>query len=268
MPESLLLQIDELIARFIDGNEAYRSSPVQLAYTDTGNMDAEQFLQSASLAPPKGSTVHPVIDGAKSGVFLGLATVVRDGERASIFPHVAAAGDVPDAAIQCFLDLCTESGKLYQKLPSNVFLQGPSKSPRNMWVARVYGKFRGDTSVCLKASNYEYIPLPFLACVELWKCFRETFLKSRHTATESHAVQSNATKDKARVKASKLALALGILADNPILPDKEIAEAAGATPEYLSRNKKYQAAKAAIVGVGKADFPRAKKDHGRDTDDY
>jgi len=177
MAGHFLSRIDDLIGRFIDGNEACRSSPVRFVFTDAGDLDAERFLNAASLSAPKVSVTHPVVDGINASVSLGQFTVERNGKRASAFPHVVAAGVAPDVAVQHLLDLCTESGKLYTQLPSDIFPQGPTNSVRNMWVARVYGKFRDNASVCLEARNYEYIPLPFLACAELWKCFRESLVR-------------------------------------------------------------------------------------------
>jgi hypothetical protein len=68
--------------------------------------------------------------------------------------------------------------------------------------------------------------------------------------------------------ASKIAQAIAILWDHPEWTDKEIAAAAGCSPEHLCRNDKYQAARAAMRDYQKSLLPRAKQHRGSDMDEY
>ncbi len=69
-------------------------------------------------------------------------------------------------------------------------------------------------------------------------------------------------------KASKLALAMGMLYDHPDWASKSIAEEVGCTEEYLSRSQKFQAAREAIRVMGKAEMRRGERHRGNDMDEY
>lgn len=68
--------------------------------------------------------------------------------------------------------------------------------------------------------------------------------------------------------ASKIAIALGVLAENPQWTDKRIADAAGCSPEYLSRHPLYRAARDALRDTGKIEMRRASRHRGANLDEY
>jgi hypothetical protein len=67
---------------------------------------------------------------------------------------------------------------------------------------------------------------------------------------------------------SKLGVALVLLSEHPDWTDKAIAEAAGCSGAYLSQNKRYQAARNAIKGIGQESRKRSRKHRGSDMDEY
>jgi hypothetical protein len=67
---------------------------------------------------------------------------------------------------------------------------------------------------------------------------------------------------------SKLARALAVLQDHPDWTNKQIANAAGCNPKYLSQNRKFRAAREAIRGIGQETLARDQRFRGSDMDAY
>ena len=84
--------------------------------------------------------------------------------------------------------------------------------------------------------------------------------------SEPDTTTSNAPTTKTNV--SKIAIALGVLADHPDWTDKEIAKAAECSPATLSRNPKYRAARTAIRASGASGARRAARHRSTDMDKY
>ncbi len=83
---------------------------------------------------------------------------------------------------------------------------------------------------------------------------------------ESDTTTANAPTTKTNV--SKIATAIGVLVDHPDWTNKAIAEAAGCSPEYLSRSTIYLAARDAIRASGASGTRRAAQHRGTDMDAY
>jgi hypothetical protein len=66
---------------------------------------------------------------------------------------------------------------------------------------------------------------------------------------------------------TKIALAIAYMSEHPELQDNEIASAVGCSPEHLSRNERYKAAREAIRESGRRDLRTPRQRNGNDTDE-
>jgi hypothetical protein len=69
-------------------------------------------------------------------------------------------------------------------------------------------------------------------------------------------------------KASKIAIAIGVLAQHPDWTLEQIAEVAGCHIKYLSQSNKFKAARKAVKGIGQEAMKKARRYRGTDMDSY
>jgi hypothetical protein len=87
-------------------------------------------------------------------------------------------------------------------------------------------------------------------------------------ATPTSSASNPAPTGPAAKPLRKLSVALVLLSEHPDWTDKAIAEAAGCSGAYLSKNLRYRAAREAIKGIGQESRQRSRKHRGSDMDEY